>query len=69
MELTVKYNVEISIITAVDSVINRGSDSMDAVRKLFGRDSKTEDIDLFMTSTSNRLKYYMQFCGKKEIKQ
>ena len=40
--LAKKYDVEIPIITAVDSIINRGANPKDAVHVLMGRDSKTE---------------------------
>jgi len=42
MELSKIYNVELPIITAVDSVINHEAVPNDAVRELMGRDCKTE---------------------------
>ena len=42
MELVVKYDVELLIVTVVDAIINCGADPKNAVKELMGRDSKTE---------------------------
>lgn len=42
MELSAKYDVEMPIVTAVDTIINHGADPKNAVKELMGRDSKTE---------------------------
>ena len=42
MALSEKHEVEMTIITAVNAIVNRGADPKNAVRELMGRDSKTE---------------------------
>lgn len=42
IELSKKYGIEMPIITSVDAIINHGTDPMDTVHKLMGRDSKSE---------------------------
>ena len=42
MELAKKYEIEMPIIAAVDSIINHGEPPENAVRELMGRDNKTE---------------------------
>lgn len=47
MALAKKYEVEMPIIFAVDSILNHGTSPEDAVSALMGRDSKTELYGLF----------------------
>jgi glycerol-3-phosphate dehydrogenase (NAD(P)+) len=42
MELAERYQVEMPIVVAVNSVIKQGADPADAVRALMQRDRKTE---------------------------
>ena len=42
MELAEKYEVEMPIVTAVDAIINHGTNPQNVVYELMGRDSKTE---------------------------
>ena len=42
MEMSEQYNVEMPIVKAVDAVINHGADPAETVRKLMGREKKSE---------------------------